>query len=584
MVQGTLPGLEFPQMSAATVRNWKRLGKQTDSTRLTRRANKQQSTKRFLPVEYLSNKRNASAVEEIAELILELGVPFIDAFASLGQNYLANLQDSSSEKQTALCKFLTEVSGNHKIIPQLSSVPLPTDEFDVLGLIYQTVLTEGTKNQLGSYYTPPSLVHETLLGIDVKDTDIVLDPSCGTLAFQLSIPNLKPENIYACDIDPVAVLIAKFNYFARFPYAPAPNISNTDFLNHTPWADKKFDIIATNPPWGAKQEIPNWLTKVAGKDTFAAFIVKSLSLLKEEGTACFLLPESFTKVKSYSGLRKHLLKEANLKCLSFHPRGFAGVLTKQVSVQIANSSYNGETIVKTPSATWVQSSSTFLSMPNFSYSAITPTDWQILQKTELNSGYTLSESEWALGIVTGNNKELISETPSEGLEPVITGKEIVPHQILETKKFLHFKPENFQQVAPERVYRAPSKLLYRFISTRPVFAVDTTKTISLNSANVLIPNIPGYTNYAICAVLNSDLYGFIYRLRFGDTKVLRSNLEQLIIPKLNQQTLDLLDELGRSASVGDNSAVEKIDEVLASNFGISSNELVRVREVCNGNA
>lgn len=584
MVQSTLPGLDFPQMSAATAKNWKRLGKTADPTRLTRRANKQQSNKRFIPVEYLSNKSNANLVAEIAELILEIEADPIDAFASLGLNYLTKSCLIDASEHVALSEFLDEITHEYQIYPQLTSIPLPKDEFDVLGIIYQTVLTEGAKNQLGSYYTPPALILETIHGVKVEESDTVFDPSCGTLAFQLAIPNIRPENIFACDIDPVAVLIAKINYFAKFPSAPSPNIVNADFLNQTPWEEKKFDLIATNPPWGAKQEIPIWLSSVAGKDSFAAFIVRSLRALKRNGIACFLLPESFTNVKSYAALREHILKHADLKSLSFHPRGFAGVLTRQVSAQIINSAYSGETSIRTPKAAWVQSGEIFFSMPNFSFSAIHPADWEILKKTELDSYFTLSSSEWALGIVTGNNRELLSETPKDDMEPVVTGKDIIPHQILEPKKYLYFNPSNFQQVAPEAVYRARSKLLYKFISTRPIFAVDTTKKISLNSANVLIPNIPGFSHFTVCSILNSSIYAFIYKLRFGDTKVLRSNLEQLKFPKFNQQILELLDSLGQSAAKGDTTASGKVDEVLASYFEISSHELERIREVCHGNA
>lgn len=48
----------------------------------------------------------------------------------------------------------------------------------------------------------------------------------------------------------------------------------------------------------------------------------------------------------------------------------------------------------------------------------------------------LSRSEWALGIVTGNNKNKVFSDYKKGLEPVYTGKEVLPYKLGEPNKFI----------------------------------------------------------------------------------------------------------------------------------------------------
>lgn len=53
---------------------------------------------------------------------------------------------------------------------------------------------------------------------------------------------------------------------------------------------------------------------------------------------------------------------------------------------------------------------------------------------------------------------------------VLKGTDICKYHINPVKQYLRFEPEQFQQVAPLEIYRAPEKLLYRFISNQLVVA------------------------------------------------------------------------------------------------------------------
>ena len=96
--------------------------------------------------------------------------------------------------------------------------------------------------------------------------------------------------------------------------------------------------------------------------------------------------------------------------------------------------------------------------------------------------------------------------------------------------YIRFVPESFQQVAPVEMYRAKEKLLYRFISEVPVFTYDDRQTLSLNSCNIVIPDIDGLEMKYILAILNSSVAAYFISKKFNSVKLLRSHIEQMPIP------------------------------------------------------
>ena len=149
-------------------------------------------------------------------------------------------------------------------------------------------------------------------------------------------------------------------------------------------------------------------------------------------------------------------------------------------------------------------------------------------------------ADFALGIVTGDNGKYVTGTPSPGSERVLKGKDIFRYRIRPSESYITFRPESFQQVAPEALYRATEKLLYRFISSQLVFACDDAGTLSLNSCNVVIPRLEGLSVRFVMAVLNSRIAQFIFTREFRSVKVLRSHIESIPIPvtdKTQQQEI-----------------------------------------------
>jgi TaqI-like C-terminal specificity domain len=158
---------------------------------------------------------------------------------------------------------------------------------------------------------------------------------------------------------------------------------------------------------------------------------------------------------------------------------------------------------------------TFRDLKNHIFVQLSDTDLRIIEKANLQKSFDLSNSIFGLGVVTGNNAEFLSDSPRKGYEPIYTGKEVTKYQLSEPNKYIRFDRESLQQVAPDEIYRTDSKLIYKTISKTLRFALDKSGSLTTNSANIVIPRLPGYDATSVMAMLNSDLYSFLYIKLFG---------------------------------------------------------------------
>ena len=167
----------------------------------------------------------------------------------------------------------------------------------------------------------------------------------------------------------------------------------------------------------------------------------------------------------------------------------------------------------------------------------TEEEFALLQKlSALKSVTSLKgHAAFALGIVTGKNANHLLKQEEEGSEPVLRGTDIERFSIKRAGSYIRFAAENYQQVAPEELYRAPEKLLYRFVGERPVFAYDDKQTLTLNSCNIVIPQIPDMDMRYIMGVFNSSVIEFWHKRRNHSMKLLRSHIEGFPIPLADQE-------------------------------------------------
>ena len=468
-------------------------------------------------------------------------------------------------------------------------IPVPDHVWDsnedVLGFIYQSLLTEGERNVTGQYYTNHKVVKYMLDGKILADNETFLDPCCGSGAFLLNVTTNHPANLYGFDINPIAVMIASANLLAKFADKVfTPQVYCVDFLkkdlfaNATQGVPFKFDNIYTNPPWGSDKsgEYASGFPLVKSKERASMFIVEALSHLKPSGTLYFLLPTSLLKIKTHGDIRKYLLNSTMIHQIDLYNKRFDGVFTDFFSIKltpghVAEQSYmvtNGE------SKTDIRLAESDRLSATIAIEKTNKLDESILQKMEASRHDDLTHSQWALGIVTGDNKKKVKKEIGPGLEPVYTGRQVKPFSLEEKSAYILFEPDNFQQCAKTEYFRAPEKLIYRFIAKYPIVAYDDRQCLCLNSANILIPDIDSISVKSVAALLNSSLYHYYYSMKFSDIKVLKGNLQALPFPKLTANQDRELCELVTffQMSIFSEEHQQRLDKAVYSIFGITPTE------------
>lgn len=540
--------------------------------RLNSRANKTHSKNKFIPTEYIKNNDSILTLENIVDFITEFNIKPAQCLFLLSVNALTKSGDLDKENLYEALKFNDnkffkresvylelkhwfmdissgEIKENNKYCNFLLNCELP-NERDYLGIIYQSIINEGKKSSLGSYYTPPQLV-EDIVKDNLKKEGKVLDPCCGTGQFLLTMADKisDPNNIWGADIDGIAVKITKMNLFLHYAELDfKPNIFRQNSLLE--WYEKGFDLIATNPPWGAKivkkdlKIIKENFPQINSKESFSYFLSFALKYLSPNGRYSFVLPESFLYVKNHGDIRSFLLNNSTIKLINSGGRLFKKVFSSVIRLDGKKTidTVGSDVSIKLATCEYNISQDRFLgNINNIIDIYCSNKDNRLITKIYSFPHTNLKDKgTWALGIVTGNNDKFLKSNKMDSFEPIIKGKDLFPLRPCNPSTYINFNTDKFQQCAPEELYRAPEKLVYKFISKDLVFSYDNKGYLTLNSANILIPKIDGMPVKVVGAFLNSSIFKFIFRKRFNSIKVLRGDIENLPIPLLSKKETDEL--------------------------------------------
>lgn len=631
----------FLGISTATVRNWVKCGYlqtleantkyffhkkdleiikskilQGNLEKLQKRANKVKADRSFIPDEYMENEAGLERLNNIVEFVKTNDIDVFSALLLVSLNLLQkekivssiSIDDIIQKKELAVANkqikeeikaWISAINTNSlkKSFSFLLNCDIPKQR-DVLGGLYQSLLIEGQKSQSGSYYTPSGIVNKIIADYVRKDSK-VLDPCCGTGQFLLAFSDIieNPANIYGIDFDQIAVRIARLNILIKFKNQNfTPNIvckntlfdiGNYDLFRLHDDNINSFDVVATNPPWGVhfsktdSAKLKKLYPVISSFESFSYFLKKSIDLLQNGGVLSFILPESILNVKTHKDIRGVILKNTQIEKIVCLNRVFKNVFTPVIRLDLRKNNQNRHTKVKIENENesyeigqirWLKNQDFIFDIYASSFDAA------IIDKVYKIKNTTLeNKADWALGIVTGNNKQFIANELKDGLEPVYKGKEVEKFILAKPSSFIQFTPEKFQQVAPTEKYRAKEKLIYRFISKYLVFAYDDKQLLSLNSANIVIPQIPDYPIKVIAALFNSSLYQFVFQKKFSSIKVLRSHIERMPLPlwdkKIFSEIVTMVDEI-----IENKGEFEKLDSYIMRKFNLSSKEKNYIKE------
>lgn len=586
-----------------------------DIKALNQRRNKKQVNKLSAYESYISNQHNKMLVNEIISkygqrinpaimrlLLANFALQLI--YQKYGHSYTdANLISQYLERRLDIGKYrplIDDLIGDYQaakqeLVPQDDlyqyQVRYVRDD-DTLGFVYISLVNLGQRKLRGAYYTSLEVVHKLVKHVTNTHElsgKTVFDPCCGSGNFLLEVGEHTntPRLIYGQDIDPMAIYLVRISFALKF------GIVDLDFLyGHFVCADafaslpqQTFDVIIGNPPWGGeisaeKIEVlaANYRTaQEQGSETFSLFIEYGLSILSDQGILAFVIPQAMLNVRAHSMVREIILHFCNFKFVHYLGNMFCDVNCPAIilGVEKSQEKKSGIKVVHHKEEQYSISSNRQFTVEQFNFH-VTDQEQDCLDAlSNAPKLTTLSgQAKFALGIVTGNNSRFTSSIMAPGYEVVLKGSDITKYQIAPGQTYIDYNPDSFQQVAPSNMYRAKEKLLYRFICDSLVFAYDDQQTLSLNSCNIVIPQVPNLAIKYILAILNSRAASYYFVKMCSSIKVLRSHIEQIPIPIVaedkQQQIIAMVDKL--IAREEDKSHIyDELDEMIMNLYRLNTN-------------
>ena len=184
---------------------------------------------------------------------------------------------------------------------------------------YKTVTTEHIKS-LGQFYTPEPIAKFMINWVCEPQIRILYDPAFGLGAFySAAVDNGFNGNFVANEIDSVSCRYAKENLRGNAPLL----LRNRDYFSV--WSDKNsYDAVVCNPPYLRFQNVKDrskifpalgYLTgkKISGYTNMAsAFLLKSVSELKEGGRLAYIMPLEFLNAGYGTVVKEYLLREGTI--------------------------------------------------------------------------------------------------------------------------------------------------------------------------------------------------------------------------------------------------------------------------------
>lgn len=562
--------------------------------KLNGRANRSQINTKYITYLGIKDKNRKQLLEQVVERFEESRLSTHEGVLALAISMLKsnNLFIENTKAYKMVLTWIEEINSNLSKLLIFSDFMIVNMDDDFIGAFYQSIQSISAKSVTGSYYTPSEL----LTTIQVESNKSIIDPCCGSGGILLKIlsKNHNPRLVYARDIDSIALQICTVNLVLFFNDPNmAANIGYQDFIfgeDNSLFSESNkelFDYIVTNPPWGSKflkkqkDLLVSLYPEISTTEAFSVALYRASKMISEKGELFFFLPHSFLNVSTHKNIRKYILNSISQIKIKLLGNAFKGVLSEAILLRLKRHGNTNHVIeVEDRRGNIYSINKDNIVAPDYIVAATSSNiDEYILNKLFSSEHYTLlGNADFALGIVTGNNKEHVLEKRTDQSEPIYRGKDIIPYSYLEPYCFIEFNPEIYQQVAPLKYFRS-KKIVYRFICDKIICALDDNNNLVLNSANLFIPY--NYPMETIVCLFNSSIYSFIYRKKYHSTKVLKSHIQSMPLPKYSKEDHLRFMDLYRDVCSG-TIKQDDIDLEICKYFGILIEEYNYIRDSING--
>jgi type I restriction enzyme M protein len=297
-----------------------------------------------------SGKTNQSLVERISNL-----------FELTKQAYIDIFDNDDRIRLTPIALGFT--------VNKLQSISLLNSSQDAKGLAFQKFLSHHEKDGRGQFFTPEPVIDFCVEMMQPKPDETIIDPACGSGGFlmsalkflqknnlNLNTSKLVSSHLFGLDINKSIARIAKMKLLLEFNGKTnvicTNSLEDLDSIKLSVSHKDGFDIVLTNPPFGAKITNTSTLSKFdlghkwsnynkeylktkvvyPNQNAEILFIERCIQLLKEGGRMAIVLPNgnfenpSLEYLRYYIKLKTKILAIVNLPQETFIPFG-TGVKT-----------------------------------------------------------------------------------------------------------------------------------------------------------------------------------------------------------------------------------------------------------------
>jgi hypothetical protein len=312
-----------------------------------------------------------------------------------------------------------------------------------------------------------------------------------------------------------------------------------------------FDVVVGNPPYvfgefhdlDTKPYIAQHFEMARYQyDTYWLFVERALYLLQGSGKLAYVLPDSLLARSEPAALRR-LLLQSGLSRIYHCGQVFDGgvsavVIVADVGAEVKHidvASREGEFAVSEGS----RSTERFLNDPEARL-LIHASDEEAVILAKINDPSSPLES---IAKVSRGEEAGKRNLRSRGT-PILVGEDVSPHHIRPPTRYVDTVKKKMEN------YRGPKVLLVKTGATS-IAAVDRSDSVTLQSVYNLRLIEEGVSEYALCAILNSNPMHWYIHKTFTAYKLLFPQLNQttvlaLPIPKADIDTYLQLNDLGQS--------------------------------------
>lgn len=298
------------------------------------------------------------------------------------------------------------------------------------------------------------------------------------------------------------------------------------------FAQGGFDAVIGNPPYYlVDDKIQKEYLKTRFKtlhfkiNLFACFSELPYSLLKEDGMVSYIVPNLLFANDSMSKLRNHFLIEYAIGQLVNLGDGiFMGVSMPTMIFVMMKTKVNFDHFMRLipKSAEDIDSSlsylvlqSSFLNNFNFVFETSSPAQSILIKRIESKSITIEDVLDVNQGIITGNDKEYLSNFKhSDNWKQTIRGKDVGRYITVYPELYVNYTRDELACPRTIDLFESHEKLLMRRTGDFPIVSYDNKQTYNLHT----LYSCRLKTSYPIkllLALLNSRLLKFIYQRRLG---------------------------------------------------------------------